>query len=288
MGVIAMKGIAVENRIHCENEHTDLSQVVVVKPSFMKIDEVINGTQKHYKDSNIDVPLALQQHEAFLQVLCEQKVEVVELPADPSLPEQVFTRDIAFAIHDQVFVASMSEPIRKAETDRLKTWLQENSIPYQEGLPGSIEGGDVIVDGSTLWVGRSGRTSDSAIKELENRLPSYTIQPLDLQEDILHLDCVFNVISRHTALVYPPAFTPEDLRSIQTRFEVIPVSKKEQFQMGPNVLSIGRGKVISLSMNKRLNQLMEYKGFEVIPVHFTEIIKSGGSFRCCTMPLQRN
>jgi len=28
-------------------------------------------------------------------------------------------------------------------------------------------------------------------------------------------------------------------------------------------------------------------GFEVIEVDITEIIKSGGSFRCCTLPIER-
>ncbi len=282
-----MKGIAVGSSIHCHTEYSTLKKVLMVKPIFMKITETINETQKHYKASNIDTSIAIQQHDAFVNVLNEHDIEVTVLPANPKLHEQVFTRDIAFAIQDQLFVGSMSEQVRKDETAILKTWLQENSLTYQEGLPKSIEGGDVMIDGSTIWIGKSGRTSYEAIENLQSRLPSFNVESLTIPRYILHLDCVFNIISEHTVLLYPPAFTPEDLKKIKSHFDIIPVTKEEQFHMGPNVLSIGNRKVISLSQNERLNQVMESKGCRVLPVDFSEIIKSGGSFRCCTLPLER-
>ncbi|KHE69994.1 dimethylarginine dimethylaminohydrolase family protein [Halobacillus sp. BBL2006] len=282
-----MTGIASDNKIHCQTEYSVLKSVLVVKPSFMRITEVINETQKHYKEGNIDIPLALQQHDRFVNVLKEHGAEVTQLPAHPRLPEQVFTRDIAFAIHDQLFLASMNEEVRQEETTILRTWLRDRAISYQEGIPGSIEGGDVVIDSSTIWVGRSNRTSHQAVEELLMRLPSFKVEPLALKREILHLDCVFNIISEDFALVYPPAFTAEGLSRLKARFDVIPVTKEEQFQMGPNVLSIGNGKVISLPQNERLNEVMQARGFHVIPVDFSEIIKSGGSFRCCTLPLLR-
>ncbi|MFD1020872.1 dimethylarginine dimethylaminohydrolase family protein [Thalassobacillus hwangdonensis] len=282
-----MNRIAIDNNIHCETEYAALKKVLVAKPSYMKITEVINETQKHYIENNIDVPLAVQQHENFVDVLQQNLVEVAELPADPVLHEQVFTRDIGFTINDQLFVGSMSEMVRQEETDVLKDWLKANALPYEDGLPSSIEGGDVVTDGSTIWIGISGRTSHKAIVELQERLPDHTVEPLQLRKDILHLDCVFNILGEQTALVYTPAFSRRGLAKIKARFNVIPVTKEEQFHMGPNVLSIGDNKVISLPQNERLNRVMQRKGFNVVPVNFSEIIKSGGSFRCCTLPLQR-
>ncbi|MFP3339637.1 arginine deiminase-related protein, partial [Micrococcus sp. SIMBA_131] len=90
-----------------------------------------------------------------------------------------------------------------------------------------------------IWVGNSGRTSQVAIQELQKRLPAFTVEPLSLREDILHLDCVFNIISEDIALVYAPAFTNEDLSKLEARFQLIHVTEEEQFYMGPNVLSIG-------------------------------------------------
>ncbi|WP_226659038.1 dimethylarginine dimethylaminohydrolase family protein [Guptibacillus hwajinpoensis] len=283
-----MNGVAVGQKIQCKSEYTRLKNVLVVKPSYMRITEIINETQKHYVNSNINIPLALAQHEAFVKVLEGNGVTVSELQADASLPEQVFTRDIGFTIHDELFVATMNEQVRQSEVNHLITYLDENGVTYQQGLPDSIEGGDVVVDGSTVWVGKSGRTSQEAIQDLQMRLPSYKVEGLSLRKDILHLDCVFNIISEKVALVYPSAFTKDDLRKLEACFQLIYVSEEEQFDMGPNVLSIGDSKIVSLSQNKRLNRILTAQGFQVFPVDFSEIIKSGGSFRCCTLPLERS
>ncbi|MCD5322108.1 MULTISPECIES: dimethylarginine dimethylaminohydrolase family protein [Pontibacillus] len=282
-----MKSLETDNRIQCRSEYDTLHKVLVVKPSFMEITEVINETQKHYQNQNINIPLAQEQHEQFVRVLQDQHVEVEELSPDPALPEQVFTRDIGFALHDELYVASMSETIRQPESETLKRWLEANEIPYHNEFPSSIEGGDVIVHGTTIFVGQSGRTSMEAIEALQDRLPSYKVVALPLHESILHLDCVFNIVDEETALVYPSAFTPEGLGRISSMFNLIRVTRDEQFQMGPNVLSIGDKMIISLPQNDRMNRILEEKGFHVIPVDFSEIIKSGGSFRCCTLPLRR-
>ena len=74
---------------------------------------------------------------------------------------------------------------------------------------------------------------------------------------------------------------------LRSRYEVIEVSEEEQFTLGTNVLSIGYNKIISLPVNKKVNEELRKRGFEIIEVDITEIIKSGGSFRCCTLPIHR-
>ena len=58
--------------------------------------------------------------------------------------------------------------------------------------------------------------------------------------------------------------------------------------MGTNVLSIGENRVFSLPTNHGVNEQLRQHGYQVLEVDFSEIIKSGGSFRCCSMPLLRN
>lgn len=282
-----MVGIASENSIQCGTEYSPLKKVLVAKPSYMKISDVINETQKHYKKQNINVNTALQQHAHFVQILKDHGIKVIQLPSQPDLHEQVFTRDVGFTINNRLFISSMSEKIRKEETDVLRSWARENNIKVEEDLPSSIEGGDIVVDGTTVWVGETKRTSRTAIHELQSRLSSHQVVSIPLREDILHLDCVFNIIDESTVILYPPAFTQSSLKTINACYNVIEVTEREQFTMGPNVLSIGNRKVISLPQNEQLNTQLEKYGFHVIPVDLSEIIKSGGSFRCCTLPLKR-
>ncbi|UOQ84573.1 dimethylarginine dimethylaminohydrolase family protein [Gracilibacillus salinarum] len=269
------------------NEYDRLKQVIVCPPQYMEIKKIINETQKFYEDENIDIPIALKQHQHFIDTLRKHQVNVLELPADPNLNEQVFTRDIGFTIGDTLYTAEMSRDIRKAEVNTLQRVLDEHQIPYSTAMGGSIEGGDVVVAGDLVWVGVSKRTEESAIAELQKRLPDRQVIPLPIREDILHLDCCFNLVSETTGLIYPQAFSKEDLSKLRQHYDLIEVSEEEQFSLGTNVFSIGEYKVISLPVNKQVNQNLTDKGFVVIEVDFSEIIKSGGSFRCCTFPIER-
>ncbi len=253
----------------------------------MKIKEVINETQKYYEEENIDVEKAIDQHKHFVSVLKEHNVEVIEVPTQSHLNEQVFTRDIGFALGEKLFVASMGSDIREDEIDVLKTELTNRDLEYEEIKAKSIEGGDVVLDRDIVWVGISTRTTMEAVEDLQAQLPSHKVIPLPLAERILHLDCAFNVISPDTALIYPDAFIKEDVEKIKEHYDLIEVGDTEQFTLGTNVLPIGDKKIISMPQNKKVNSEMKNLGFQILEVNFSEIIKSGGSFRCCSFPILR-
>lgn len=271
---------------NCNTEYEPLKRVILCQPEFMAIEDVINDVQKKYKDENIDIDLAMKQHAEFEKLLIAHGVEVIKLPASEQFPEQVFTRDIGFTVGEDVFVAEMASDIRKGEEEALEEFLEDEEIPYQTTID-RVEGGDVIVDRNRVYVGISSRTSEKAVRNLQKDLPEYDIIRIPFNEKYLHLDCVFNILSPTVGLIFPEALTKEIVAKLSAEYDLIEVSADEQFTMGTNVLSIGNRKVFSLPQNKKVNEAMRAKGFEVIEVDFSEIIKSGGSFRCCSMPLKR-
>ncbi|WP_342526280.1 dimethylarginine dimethylaminohydrolase family protein [Chryseomicrobium sp. FSL W7-1435] len=272
----------------CSTEYDKLTQVIVCEPTYMKIEEVINTVQKRYAKDNIDVERALAQHKAFTNALNDNGMEVVSLNARPEFPEQVFTRDIGFTIGTRVFISEMASPIRQGEEKILREWVGSNGIPYQKMTAGSIEGGDVVVDGNKVFVGVSHRTNHEAIDFLEKQLPANEIIRVPFDASCLHLDCVFTILSPTHALVYPEALSKDTLRMLGEHYTLMEVEKDEQFAMGTNVLAIGNNKIISLPQNTSVNKILRENNFEVIEIDLSEIIKSGGSFRCCTMPLTRS
>jgi len=271
----------------CHTEYDTLRRVILCQPKFMAIEEVINDVQKKYEDENINVKLAMKQHEEFEKALKEHGVEVIKLPSSEQFPEQVFTRDIGFTVGDDIFVAEMASDIRKGEEEVLEEWLDDEDISFQTTTD-RVEGGDVIVDRNTLYVGISSRTSEEAVRKLRHDLPDHEIIQVPFNEKYLHLDCVFNILSPEVGLIFPKALDAETIDMLSARkYKLIEVSEEEQFTLGTNVLSIGDKKVFSLPQNKNVNAQMRAHGFEVIEVDFSEIIKSGGSFRCCSMPIVR-
>lgn len=271
----------------CKSEYDSLRRVLLCPPEFMEIRDVINDVQKKYEEENIDAEKAMQQHKEFLRALQQEGVETDLLEPSKDFPEQVFTRDIGFTVGDTVYIAEMASEIRQGEEGVLQKWLKNNQF-NSETLGGNrVEGGDVLIDGETIYVGVSSRTSKNAIDELQKKIPDSKVIPISFDEKYLHLDCVFNILSPTEALIFEEALDKETIDMLSRRYTLIPVDAKEQFALGTNVLSIGGRRVFSQPQNVKVNALLRANDFRVIEVDFSEIIKSGGAFRCVTLPLIR-
>ncbi|MEQ6388465.1 dimethylarginine dimethylaminohydrolase family protein [Bacillaceae bacterium S4-13-58] len=276
-----------EHSTYCHSEFDTLKQVILCEPRYMSIREVINEAQKKYKDEGIDVEKAMKQHHDFVDKLRSFNVDVTLLLPHKKFPEQVFTRDIGFTLGQTIFVAEMKSDVRRGEENVLKSWLEAEEISYYNIVGEEIEGGDVVIDRDTVYVGLSDRTNQIAINHLKGLLSKYEVITVPFEKKYLHLDCVFNVLSPDLALLYPGVIEKEQEELIRSRYEVIEINKEEQFTLGTNILSIGNKRVFSLPQNKHVNKELTKRGFDIIEVDISEIIKSGGSFRCCTMPMKR-
>jgi N-dimethylarginine dimethylaminohydrolase len=271
----------------CMSEYDLLKRVILCQPQYMTIRDVINETQKAFVNEGIHIERALEQHDVLVKTLKDNGVEVILLPYHKKYPEQVFTRDIGFTLGQTIFVAKMATDVRAGEENVLKQWLEDEEVSYFNLVEERIEGGDVVIDQDTIYVGLSDRTNQKAAEQLQRLLNQFNVIPIAFKEKYLHLDCVFNVVSPEVALIYPNALTKEDIELFSNRYELIEVSQDEQFQLGTNVLNIGNKRVLSLPVNEKVNKQLRNRGFDVIEVDITEIIKSGGSFRCCTLPILR-
>jgi N-dimethylarginine dimethylaminohydrolase len=280
-------GPKTNQKTYCMSEYDVLRRVILCQPQYMTIREVINETQEHFKNEGIHIERALQQHGDFVKTLQDHGIEVILLPYHKKYPEQVFTRDIGFTLGQTIFVAKMATDIREGEENVLKQWLEDEEISYYNLAEERIEGGDVIIDQETIYVGLSNRTDLKAVEQLQRLLNQFNVITVPFKEKYLHLDCIFNIVSSEVALIYPPALTKKEIDFFKSRYELIEVSEEEQFQLGTNVLSIGNKRLFSLPVNKKVNEQLRNRGFQVIEVDITEIIKSGGSFRCCTLPVLR-
>lgn len=274
-------------KLFCQNEYDTLKRVILCQPQYMKIRQVINEKQKQFAHKGIHIELALEQHQQFVQTLQEHDVEVIFLPYHKKYPEQVFTRDIGFTIGETMFVAELAHDVRIGEQNVLKQWLEDDMLPYYDLVGDQIEGGDVLVDGQTIYIGLSNRTNQQAIDHLQRLLTHLNVMTIPFKEQFLHLDCVFNIVSPEVALVYPDAFSSDYQEMFASKYDIIHVNEYEQKNLGTNVLVIDQGKLVSDPSNKDVNKQLRDRGIKVIEVDFSEIIKSDGSFRCCTLPILR-
>ncbi|SHF94851.1 dimethylarginine dimethylaminohydrolase family protein [Ornithinibacillus halophilus] len=275
-------------KVYCKSEYDILKKVILCEPQYLINRQVLHDPELQYKHVKEHVELAVKQHREFVDTLNKYEIETIMLSPDKHYPEQTYTRDIGFTLGPTIYIAEMAQGVRKGEEHILKYWLHENQISYYNLIGEHIEGGDVIIDQDTIFIGLSSRTNEAAIEHLKQILTGqFHVKMIPFKDKFLHLDCVFNVLSPEVAIIYSEALSNEDIQFLSSRYDLIEVPYEEQHALATNVLSIGSGKVLSLPMNETVNKQMRKKGFEIIEVDISEIVKSGGSFRCCTLPLVR-
>ncbi|HSH05865.1 MAG TPA: arginine deiminase family protein [Anaerolineae bacterium] len=278
------------------NETGQLQSVIIGYPDNFTLDnaEIINETQKYYYFSP-ERPTRERIKKQFAQLItCLQQagVTVYQPEPIPGITDQLMTRDIGFVIGDTFVVSHMAYPSRQGEWRGIKYILDQIPADKKLDVPDDIfiEGGDIIVDRHYIFVGISQRTSLNGADYLQQHFPNYQVIPLHLKqviedEDVLHLDCTFVPVGCEHALIYPQGFKtiPPELRT----YKWIEVTKAEQQRLSTNVLSIGPDTVISQLQATRINNQLRAIGLNVIEIDYTDPPKTGGSFRCSSLPLHR-
>ncbi len=281
-----------------DSETAPLRSVIVGYPdNFLQVDpEIINETQRRFYDGP-DAPTAAavtEQLNGFIEELTSRDIEVHQPHPLPYIPDQMMTRDIGVVIGDTFVVTTMAARSRRHEW-RGYAHLFEHFPEHVKVLFGPedlvIEGGDVIVDRGKVFVGIGQRTNLAGAAWLMQLVPDYEIVPITLRgldhgEDVLHLDCSFLPVGDGYALIYPGGMR-EVPATVRDTYEWIEVTQDEQRVLGTNVLSIDPSTVISQPTSVRINEEMRARGIDVIEVPYSEPPKTGGSFRCCTLPLHR-
>ena len=220
---------------------------------------------------------------------------------------QIFARDLAFVIDDNLIISSIL-PDREMELNGLKSIL--GNIKNVIKLPKSahIEGGDVIVTKDHVFIGYynkddyknqiTARTNKKAIKIIKDSIKKKEVIPIELikssvrpSENALHLDCCFQPVSRNKAVICKEAFANKiELNFLTSYFgekNIFDVTLGEMSKLYCNFFSINENTVITDKRYKRLIDWFNNIGLNVEKLDFSEVSKLGGLFRCCTLPLYR-
>jgi N-dimethylarginine dimethylaminohydrolase len=247
--------------------------------------------------------------ESLVEVFEKYNVTVYR-PKNINGLNQIFTRDIAFAIGDKLVLPNIIED-RKDELDAIDTILNNIKDSDKIKMPADarVEGGDVILCNDYIFVGYSesvdfkkytvARTNRAGLNFLASTFSDKNVKGLELKksdddarENALHLDCCFQPIGKGMAILFKEGFkNKEDCDFIINYFKennIIEVSRNEMYMMNTNIFSISEKVIISEKGFTRLNNELRKRGFVVEEVSYSEIAKMSGLFRCSTMPLIRN
>lgn len=259
--------------------------------------EVVNEEQKKGLPSIKDLE---REFAAFEEALRAHGVEVL-IPERVGrfVYDQLTPRDIGVTIGHRFVICNMAKSSRRYEVAGIFPFLNEMTGPKPEilipdGADTLLEGGDILVDKNRIFVGLSQRSNQKGVDFLKKHFGDrFEVVPVHCRslaegENVLHLDCTLNFVGDGLALIYPEGFleVPEILKS---GYRWLEVTAREQALLGTNVLSLDKKTVVARQHPelKRLNQMLRDQDLEVIEVKFDSAPATGGSFRCCTLPLVR-
>src|SRR5262249_41830347 len=125
------------------------------------------GLVTHIEREKVDVDLALEQWEAYAEALRTHGWETIEVDPADDCPDSVFVEDAVVMYKNVALIARPGAESRREEAAGVEAagaglgcsvnWIWE---------PGTLDGGDVLKVGDTIYVGRSGRTNAAAIQQL--------------------------------------------------------------------------------------------------------------------------
>jgi dimethylargininase len=232
--------------------------------------------------TNIDrLPINLEraniQHAEYEQTLRDLGLDVHSLPADPELPDSVFVEDAAIVLDEIAVITLPGADSRKPEINSIARTLAPYRNLVNIKAPGTLDGGDVLKVGKTIFVGLSERSNSSAIRQLENLLDpfGYKVNGVPVR-GCLHLKSAVTQVEEN-CLVINPAWAD---KVYFPGLKFIDVHPSEPY--AANALLIGTRLIYQPAFSKTLANL-ETAGMKPVLVDQSELGKAEGGLTCCSL-----
>lgn len=238
---------------------------------------IVNCELTHLDRAPIVLEVAVDQHRQYEERLTEMGCEVVRLASSDDLPDSVFIEDTAIVLDEIAIMTRPGAASRRGETSAVSRALERYRPIATITAPATIDGGDVLQVGRTLFVGLSSRTNEEGAAQLERLAHSCgrVVRRIQVSQ-CLHLKTAVTELADNTVLLNP-RWTDANAFAGLTVVEVDPA---EPF--GANVVRIGSSAMYSLSYPRTLDRLLA-RGIPVVTVHSSELAKAEGALTCCSL-----
>jgi dimethylargininase len=232
--------------------------------------------------SEIDVALASAQHQAYQRALQSLGCRVEALPAQDTLPDAVFVEDVAVVLDEAAILTRPGAESRRAEVRSVAEVLARYRPLLAIDAPGTLDGGDVLRVGRTLYVGQSARSNAAGIAQLRVHTSrwGYEVRPVPIH-GCLHLKSAVTQIAESTLLVQPAWVELAAFTGLR-RIEVDPGEPQ-----AANALWLGDA-VVYPSCFPHTQRRLEAARIAVVPIDMSELQKAEGAVTCCSLLLRES
>jgi dimethylargininase len=225
----------------------------------------------------IDVERARAQHRAYEQALADAGAIVERLDAGPEMPDSVFIEDMAIVFDELAIVTRPGAESRRVETPAVADALGRYRRLQTIEPPGTADGGDVLVVGRHVFVGRSTRTNEAAIVQMRRILTplGYTVQDLEVR-GCLHLKSAVTSLADDVLLLNPEWIDAGAFEG----FTCVEVDPEEP--SAANVLRL-HDRIIAPASFPLTGARIARHGLRLETVDASEVAKAEGAVTCCSL-----
>ena len=231
----------------------------------------------HVARQSIDYDRVRAQHAAYERALETLGCRIQRLPDTPDLPDSVFVEDAAVVFDEIAVLTRPGAASRRPEIESVAAALEpQRTLAFIEE-PGTLDGGDVLTVGKTVYVGLSRRTNADGARQLEHAVAPFGHRVVRAAVDgCLHLKSAVTAVSDGAVLLNPAWIDPR-VFAAHDRIDVDPSEAA-----AANVLRVG-DRVLVAAAFPRTNDRVAQRGAQIAIVDVSEIAKAEGALTCCSI-----
>jgi dimethylargininase len=233
----------------------------------------------HLERTPIDFQRATAQHEQYESTLQTLGCAIERIDAADDLPDSVFVEDAVVAFDELALITRPGAPSRRGETAGVERAVARHRPIHEMTAPATMDGGDVLRIGRTIYVGISSRTNEEGARQLAAAAApfGYTVECVRVS-GCLHLKSAITSIGDSTALCNPQWVDARVFKGC----EVIPVHPAEPF--AGNVLRV-EASLLCAAAYPRTADVLHRRGYDVHVVDVSELAKAEAGVTCCSVIL---
>jgi dimethylargininase len=235
------------------------------------------GERTYVDETAVDYALALRQHAEYRDALRSCGAEVITLDVNRAMADCVFVEDTAIVLDEVAVMMSMGAESRRSEPAGIEPTLRRYRPIERVRLPATIDGGDVVRLGRTLFVGASPRTNADGIDALRDVVDRYGYAVIGVPVmKCLHLKTACSALPDGRLLVNREWIDVSPLPPSA----LVDVPEAEPW--AGDVLVIGE-RIIASNAFPETATLLERLGFGVVSVAVSEFAKVEGGVTCLSL-----
>jgi dimethylargininase len=239
-----------------------------------------DGLLTHLERRPVDVDLALRQWHGYVAVMNHHGWEIVEVPPADDCPDAVFVEDTMVVFGELAVISLPGAPSRRPETSAAEfavAGLGYETVQIEP--PGTLDGGDVLKIGSTVYVGLGGRTNAAGIEQLAAHLEPRGANVASVTvTKVLHLKSAVTALPDGTVVGWPEAV---DDPTVFPKFIATPE------ESGAHVVLLGDDRLLMAADCPMSAKLYRTMGYHPVEVDIGEFQKLEGCVTCLSVRLRR-